>query len=258
MNNNKSMVLIDLYKKVSKHSNYQILSKKLGEIVGQNNIDVKTRNEPERLKYIIKHLEIENKTVLDIGGNTGYFSFELLENGAQKVFYYEGNSAHAEFVQLASEVLNCQNRFNVTNNYYKFENEFANMNFDLVLLLNVLHHIGDDYDDKQLSINMAKENILIQLNSLSNKTKRIVFQLGFNWKGNVDLGLFENGTKEELVAYIKNGVKDFWEIERIGIAEKTTTGIEYFDLNKVNIQRFDFLGEFLNRPIFIMKSKLLK
>ena len=39
------------------------------------------------------------------------------------------------------------------------------------------------------------------------------------------------------------------------IAEKTEDGLNYSDLNDRNIGRIDELGEFLNRPLFIMKSK---
>ena len=250
----KSIELKKLYQKGSKHSNYQILSTRLNQIIGNNEIDVKTRYESERLSYIIKSIEIKDKTILDIGGNTGFFSFELIENGAEKLYYYEGNKAHAEFVQLAADVLNVTNQISTTNDYYKFENEFINVKFDIILLLNVLHHVGDDYDDQQLTINNAKLNILKQLNSLAYKTKHIVFQLGFNWKGDRNLGLFENGTKKELINFIIEGVNGYWDVEKIGIAENANGKIEYLDLNEDNIKRIDSMGEFLNRPIFILKS----
>lgn len=35
----------------------------------------------------------EGKSVLDIGGNSGFFTFELIEKGAKKIHYYEGNKA---------------------------------------------------------------------------------------------------------------------------------------------------------------------
>ena len=82
----------------------------------------------------------------------------------------------------------------------------------------------------------------------------MVFQLGFNWKGNRNLGLFENGSKVELIDFIAEGVKNYWTIEKIGIAEAANNSIEYCDLNDNNIIRNDKIGEFLNRPIFILKS----
>ena len=255
--NIKTVELKKLYKQGSKHSNYQILSNRLSQIVGQDEIDVKTRYESERLKFILENIEIKGKTILDIGGNTGYFTFELIDSGAEKLYYFEGNRAHSEFVQHAADLLDVTNKIDVRNNYYKFEDEFENKKFDIILLLNVLHHIGDDYGDKELTINMAKQNILKQLNSLADKTSTLVFQLGFNWKGNRDLGLFEGGSKAELIDFIREGVKNYWSIETIGIAESENESIVYNNLNDNNIKRNDKLGEFLNRPMFVLKSLII-
>jgi SAM-dependent methyltransferase len=244
-----------LYVKATKHSNYQVLPEKLVLILG-NDMEVKSRYENERLTFILKNLEIQNKTILDIGGNTGFFTIELIENGAKHVDYYEGNQDHSEFVRLASELLGISMKVNVINKYLNFENELNNKHYDVILLLNVLHHLGDDYGDKSLSLNNAKKVMLNQLNSLADKTSFLVFQLGFNWKGNRNCCLFELGTKKEMVDFISNGTKNFWKVHTIGVAEKENDRIIYKTLNSENIKRMDSLGEFLNRPLFILKSEL--
>jgi len=250
----KKDTLKKLYSQRSKHSNYQILSKKLSKIIGNNEIKVKTRYEVERLEYILKNIDVNDKLILDIGGNTGFFTFEMLDNGAKKVYYYEGNNVHSEFVRLSAKVLNVENKTEITNKYFSFEDEFNKNKYDIILLLNVLHHIGDDYGDNKLSMEKAKETIIKQVNTLADTTEIIVFQMGFNWKGNRELCFFENGTKEEMISFIKKGIKNHWEIIKIGVAEDRSGSIGYYDLSEVNINRFDYLGEFLNRPIFIMKS----
>jgi hypothetical protein len=58
-----------------------------------------------------------------------------------------------------------------------------------------------------------------------------------------------------MINFISDGVKDFWSIDKIGIAKQSNKGIEYFHLNEDNIKRDDKMGEFLNRPLFILKSK---
>lgn len=84
----------------------------------------------------------------------------------------------------------------------------------------------------------------------------MAFQMGFNWMGNKNTCLFTNGTKAELIDYVKAGCQDAWDILAIGIAVNDPQGhIVYQDLNGENIHRNDALGEFLNRPLFIMKSK---
>lgn len=244
-----------LYTEVSKHSNYQILSKRLSLLLTNNEIKVKTRYEEERLKYILKNISIKNKKVLDIGGNTGYFTFEFLDYEAKLVHYYEGNKTHADFVRLASSILGVEKRIEITDRYFSFEDELKNERYDIVLLLNVLHHIGDDYGDKELSIDMAKQLIIKELKSFTGKTDFMFFQLGFNWKGNRNLGLFKDGTKTEMIDFITQGTKDFCDIVKIGIPEKEDKGVKYFDQHASNIGRNDELGEFLNRPLFIIKFR---
>jgi len=244
--------LKELYGKESKHSGYQVLSKRLSQLIGNDGLEIKSRYEPERLGYILKNISIKNKKILDIGGNTGYFTFELIDGGARTVHYYEGNKTHARFVGEAATVLNIENKIEIHNEYFTFTNK--NEKYDIALLLNVLHHVGDDYGDAGLSMAKAKESIIDHLNFLADIAEIVVFQMGFNWKGNKELGLFKNGTKAEMIEFIKEGTRNFWEIYKIGIAEYKDGLIEYNDLNKMNISRWDNLGEFLNRPIFIMKS----
>ena len=65
-----------------------------------------------------------------------------------------------------------------------------------------------------------------------------------------------NGTKGEVIDFVDSGTRDTWSIQSVGIAETSNARIVYKNLNSNNIQRQDTLGEFLNRPLFIMKSKL--
>lgn len=118
-----------------------------------------------------------------------------------------------------------------------------------------MHHLGDDYGGERLTMVQAKSNMLDQLNSMRKKTDILVFQMGFNWKGDINQCLFDNGTKAEMIEFIKNGTKYFWDIIEIGIVEGSKQNAEYCDLHKENIERKDSLGEFLNRPLFILKAK---
>jgi len=243
-----------LYEKGSKHSNYQILSKRLSLLIGDG-IKVKSRYENERLNFILENIDVKDKTIIDIGGNTGFFSFELIENGAKIVDYFEGNKAHADFVKLSSVVLDVSDKIQVKIKYLNFSNELDGNHYDLTLLLNVLHHLGDDFGDKKITIDNARKNIITQLNYFADKTSLLVFQLGFNWKGNPRHCLFQKGTKKELIDFVLNGTQEFWDVVKIGIAEKSNEEIKYYTLNELNIERNDSLGEFLNRPLIILKSK---
>lgn len=251
---NLQQKLIDKYSNQSKHSNYQALPAKLQQIIPNSSVVTNSRWEQERLEYIKSRISIKGMTVLDIGGNTGFFTFEILDAEAAKIFYYDGNKDHADFVELAAEALNLQGRINVNPKYFDFSKP-GNQKYDIGLLLNVLHHTGSDYGEKNSEVNEAKEAIINQLNSMSQFANVLIFQLGFNWHGDPAKPLFTNGTKEEMISYIKNGTRNHWDIESIGIAQKTDAGVTYEALSENNIDRDDSVGEFLNRPLFILKAR---
>ena len=155
-------VINKLYNEVSKHSNYQILPNRLISITGIKNLNIQGRYEYQRLEYIKQKIQIKGMHILDIGGNTGFFSFEMIEQGAESVDYLEGNKVHAEFVSFASSILQVDDRINIVNKFYSFGFEKIERKYDLVLLLNVLHHLGEDYGDKKISVNYAKIRIIEQ------------------------------------------------------------------------------------------------
>lgn len=68
--------LIELYNESSKHSGYQILASNLEEIIDKSKLKISSRYERERLNYIISKIDLKGKRILDIGGNTGFFTFE--------------------------------------------------------------------------------------------------------------------------------------------------------------------------------------
>jgi len=244
--------LIKLYEINSKHSNYQVMPTVLKDLIPSTEINIKSRFEFERLAFLKEHLNLSDKKILDIGGNSGFFTFESITNGAKQVDYIEGNKAHADFVKEASTILNLN--VHVYNQYLNFDAELPNEPYDIILLFNVIHHFGDDFGDKGISIQNAKEKMIESINYFIGKTEYLVLQLGFCWKGDRNTLLFKNGTKEEMIDFVSNGVNGNWSIESIGVAEDFAGVTEYKTLNKTNIIRNDSLGEFRNRPIFILKA----
>ena len=242
-----------LYMESSKHSNYQALSSELKKILPQEQLTIISRQEYERLAYICSQIDFSEKNVLDIGGITGLFTWGPSRGGAKHVDYYEGNKTHAEFVNISAKVLDCEQKVTVFPKYYLFNQN--KKTYDIILCLNVVHHLGDDFDAEK-DIQSAKTEMLSCINSMAFITDILVFQMGFNWCGDRNCCLFENGTKKEMEDFLQKGTEDLWRIDKIGIAEFDNGVIEYKDMNEHNNVRKDDLGEFLNRPIFIMKSKV--
>lgn len=245
--------LRELYLRESKHSNYQILTDELYKILGED-LKVNSRFEKERLKYITGNLDLQEKRILDIGGNTGFFTFESCNIGARSVDYYEGNVSHAYFVENAKKLLDMDDKIMVHPQYYLFEeNEFK---YDIVFCLNVVHHLGSDFGT-ETRMEEAKKLMIKGINQLAAVSKTLVFQMGFNWCGNPKICLFEKGTKEEMEDFIIEETKEYWDVLKIAVVEKVEEDIVYKDITEDNNVRVDSLGEFLNRPLFIMKSKLI-
>jgi len=246
--------LLDLYHVASKHSNYQVLPGALAPLLRNDDITVNSRYERERLDYIVAKRPVAGRHLADIGGNTGFFAFELLERGADRMEYFEGNVAHHGFVTAAAAQLGLSERLRTHHQYVTFE-AGALPRVDTTLLLNVLHHLGDDFGDAALARDAAKQHMLACLSAMSHSTTHLVFQLGFNWKGDRNLPLFSTGTKAEMIDFLTASTAADWTIDEIGVAERHDTRIIFRDVNNTNITRDDSLGEFLNRPIFIMRSR---
>jgi SAM-dependent methyltransferase len=234
----------------SKHSDYQTLHPSILRLM-PDLPQPAGRHEHAREMYMKRHLSVESMRVLDIGANTGYFSFYCIDAGAKQVVSQEGNQEHANFIRTAASSMGLAHKLEVRSVYYEFD-ERAPDQFDLVLCLNVLHHLGDDFGGLQLNIIEAKSRILAALNSLAEVSTLCWFQLGFNWKGDRNLPLFEHGTKRELIDFVRQGTEGHWHIERIAAADPHSR--DYENLSDQNMPRADELGEFLNRPLFLLRS----
>lgn len=235
-----------------KHSAYQTISNRLADLIDLDDIEIHHKYEEARFSYISSRIDLSGKSAVDIGSNTGYFTFRLLDAGCSHVTAYEGAREQYQFLKLAVEVLGETGDVAVRHEY--FEPETATLGFDIALLLNVVHHLGDDYGNADISMNDAKAAMLFQINGMANHSKTLVFQMGFNWKGDIRKCLFDGGTKAEMIDFIAQGTADKWRIEHIGIATAASGQIIYADLDESNIRRDDSLGEFLNRPIFILRA----
>ncbi len=244
-----------LFSSNSKHGAYQQMPELLVPFLGDL-LNTPSCDEQARRFYVEEKIDFVNKNVLDIGANIGYFSFAAVQNKARHITAYEGNLEHAEFIKLAAAFLNLEDKLIVKSTYYPFiEKELTP--FDITFLFNVLHHLGDDYGERFTFRDLTKIHaaILKQLNLMAFNSKTLLFQLGFNWQGNKNFPLFTHGTKKEQIQFITNGTSDYWDIQHIGVYEPLQK--KYVTLNENNVARIDLIGEFLNRPIFIMQSKKL-
>ena len=257
MTDNEIDELKKLYNTNGWHSQYQRMPQFLNELQGIEAI--KPKYEKERMDYVLEKVGNQFQRVLDIGGNSGYFTFESIRlfQSAEKVIvdYYDGSKSHADFVRLSAKILDLSNQVNVHKIYYTIDTPVPdNGAYDIAYCMNVVHHMGRDFykcNDKTI----IKDEIIKYLNSLSSVTKILVFQMGYNWQGDINNCLFDNGTKKEMEDYLLSGIKGYWNILGIGIAEREDGNYYYRDVSEQNNIRIDDFGEFLNRPLFILETR---
>lgn len=243
-------ILVELLKESSKHSDYQLLHPCLSEL-GRDNYVPAGKKEVERQSYMERNSFFSGRKVLDIGANTGYFSFGALQAGASHVTVIEGNTQHAIFIAEAAKHLGIERKLDVRACYFDFSAQ-ESKKFDVILCLNVLHHLGDDFGDCRLELKDAISEMVRAFRDLAGNGNWMWFQLGFNWKGNKEKPLFREGLKAELIEFVGGMCKDFWSIEKVAVYDPATRGYE--DLSERLLARYDDLGEFLNRPLFLLHS----
>lgn len=236
----------------SKHSHYQSIHPILKDKININVEYEFEKMEYSRAKYINENIKIHGKNICDIGANTGYFTFEAIQRGAKTIDAYEGNKNHAEFISRMKDFLPDGNIIKIFDSYFDFDKNTKT--YDILFCLNVLHHLGDDFGDTEINIESAKEKISKAISKLCTQCETLVLQIGFNWKGNRNSPLFRHGTKKEMIEFVKESLMPLSDL-KIGIYEDAAN--EYIEAQeKANdlLKRRDDLGEFLNRPIFIIRK----
>lgn len=248
--------LISLLAARSKHSEYQEIFPELKKILGIQEMVVNGR-ENSRWNFMLENFNWHGARVIDIGANTGYFSMAAIQAQAKEVLAIEGNVEHAQFIRSAAKMLNFDSRIKVEQRYFEASNEefiFCDVNnaFDVVLYLNVVHHFGDDFGSKYMLIDDSLNEMRCQIQNISKYGEYCWFQMGFNWKGDRQKPLFSKGLKSELVNYVKLACNGFWDVKSISVYNEKSQAYE--EISERLMTRFDNLGEFLNRPLFLLKK----
>lgn len=247
--NQSNLKLKQLYKKMPP---YQSIPHEVIKILQIDDTEESNKYERQRMDFLKQTINFKDAKIADIGGNAGYFSFEAIKEGAKKIIYYEGDDKYSDFVEEACKLFN--KNICIKREFVNLEIEIKENPFDIILLFNVIHHYGRYFGENDISMKKAIDKIKMIIRNICKQTKYLVLQFGFNWKGNPNLPFFTNGEKNEMINFVKEMCSSYAKIEFIGIPEGTVDSIKYQLLNTENIKRRDDLGEFLNRPIFILSA----
>lgn len=227
----------------------------LEQFLGGELLEVESKSktlDKQRYQFMRDIFRSINGRILDIGANSGYFSLGYCVDDNCIVDAFEGEIVYVEYLKMMSDILNLDDRLRVYGENYNFQQK-PTQKYDLTLCLNVLHHIGRYFDGEINCAEDAKLRMTEYLSNLAESSSHLFFQIGFNWKGDMRLPIFKNGSKNEMIEYVSEVSQSSWSIERIGIFDPSLN--DYVEPKESDMLRNDAIGEFANRPLFFMKSK---
>jgi SAM-dependent methyltransferase len=112
--------------------------------------------------------DISGKTVLEIGCCLGYFCLEALKRGARRTTGWEIDADRVRQARVIAEILGSSAEYQERD----IETETPKEVFDVVICLNVLHHMGDPLRALDKLIALTGETLILEVASLTGLTRR--------------------------------------------------------------------------------------
>jgi len=178
--------LSELYSDSSKHSVYQNIPDFVREALDYTEtIDEHWRGDSARWHYLRKSLYFDRESILDVGANTGFFTLSLAKEYPDSTCTaLEGNENHAAFIRLLKEHFEMEN-VRILPRYLDIQGLDEIDRYDTILLFNVLHHAGVDFDQALVATKNDLFGYLVHyMTKLKGHCNRVIFQMGYNWGGN--------------------------------------------------------------------------
>ena len=270
-----------LYADESKHSVYQNTPQFIREKLGYTEIiDENWRGDSARWDYLSQAFDFSGQTILDVGANTGFFALSIAHRTPEaEVTALEGNENHSRYIETIADHFKMPNMY-VLHQYLGMEDLPSLGQYDTVLLFNVLHHAGVDFDKTYMEDKTGLSGYCTDyMKKLALKCSRVVFQMGYNWGGNKQHPVVQLDDDIGKVTYTAQFMYEAgWEIEKVFLpricdgkaypAELTAMPTEaILSLNKNEPEHVqdligacldphtDQLSEFYRRPLFVCKTK---
>jgi 2-polyprenyl-3-methyl-5-hydroxy-6-metoxy-1,4-benzoquinol methylase len=111
--------------------------------------------------------DLRGKSVLDVGCRLGFFCFEALKRGAQRVVGIDVEPESIRKARLLAECLGVEVRFEARD----VEREPLRERFDYVLCLNVLHHLSNPIGALEQLASIADERLVLEVAALRRRDR---------------------------------------------------------------------------------------
>lgn len=106
--------------------------------------------------------DLSGKSVLDVGCRLGYFCFEALKRGAERVVGVDVDPESVRKARLLADCLGFEARFEQAD----IEREPIHEAFDYVLGLNLLHHLANPIGTLAQLASIARERLVLEVAAL--------------------------------------------------------------------------------------------
>ncbi|VGO12276.1 hypothetical protein PDESU_00827 [Pontiella desulfatans] len=269
-----------LYADESKHSIYQNTPQFIREKLGYTEtIDENWRGDSARWDYLRKNMNFSGKTVLDVGANTGFFALSIAHGTPKaKVTALEGNENHSRYIETIADYFEIPN-MHVLHQYLGMTELPSLGKYDTLLLFNVLHHAGVDFDQDHMGSEEGLFDYCVcYMEQLAKKCNQVIFQMGYNWGGNKQHPVIELDDDAGKVFYTAKFMRQArWKIECVLMPRKCVGKSYPAELNKLDASILTALNsgeldaaqteiskaldpntanfsEFYRRPLFICNS----
>lgn len=269
-----------LYSDASKHSIYQnipdFVSNALGYVEPVNN---SWRSDRPRLAYLLQCRHPQpGERWLDFGANTGFFTLSLAEQFPRTQFIaVEANMNHARFIEQVSQHFKLDN-VSVISKAFGLADLPNLPKCDFLLNLNVVHHVGHDFDQAIVARREdVPDYVHHHLSALSTRSLNMLFQMGTNWGGVKTEPLVDAWDDVEKLKLMFKWIHDSgWNVSEISypyigdcknikyenihqdVPERLKAGMLLDDVGKTHLSRYhleNFAGEFYRRPLFLCETK---
>lgn len=174
-----------LYADGSKHAVYQNVPEFVSAALGYSEkIDELWRGDTARYRYLVAKLELAGQSLVDVGANTGFFALSFAHHCPEaQVTAVEGNPNHAAFIRRIVELF-CLKNVQVQCAYADRAGSLRLPECDTMLLLNILHHAGADFDRDLVAGPEGVAAYAVEyLQRIRTRARRLVFQMGYDWGG---------------------------------------------------------------------------
>ena len=196
--------------KKSRHFFYQ----KIPDFISKQKNNLKIDQDQMRLKWFLQNFKMKDARVLDVGSNFGYMCLSVSKIRNYECSGFESEKQVYKFSEKLRKKSKLKNVF-FFNKKLQFMNLDNLQNYDIIFLLNVLHHAGHTYDKNKIRYSKSWVNYTINyLKKMRKKSKYIFFQTG-----NVNFGAryFNNKNTFKIIPQIMR--KSGWKIKKIGIVK---------------------------------------